>query len=106
MEIHTTIDQFFRIEKGNGNGKVTYGKDKTKLTEDKLGDGTAFVIPMNTWHNIINIDEKEPLKLYTIYAPPNHADKLIQQNKPMEGGKYYQKYCKYKNKYSKSKITQ
>lgn len=103
MEIHPNTDQFIRIEKGTG--KLIHGKDKDNLTEEKLEDGTAMIIPMNTWHNVINVDDKEPLKLYTVYSPPQHTDKLVQKDKPIEGGGFYHKYLKYKNKYIKTKRT-
>jgi len=105
LEMHDNLDQFFCVEKGKG--KVLYGDTKDSLTEKDLEDGTAFIIPIGTWHNIINVSDKEALKLYTIYAPPNHPADRIQENNPidMDGGskKYYNKYMKYKTKYIKSK---
>lgn len=98
MERHTDADQFIRVEKGAG--KAITGKDLNNLSEDHLVDGSAVLIPANTWHNIINTSNNEDLKVYTIYAPAQHPDKLVQKDKPlMQDGGYYDKYIKYKNKY-------
>lgn len=70
MEMHKNITQFFRIEKGHGIVIV-----KPAVAENKrynLRDGDSIVIPPATKHNIINTSSTEDLKLYTIYAPPNH----------------------------------
>lgn len=72
-EIHT-LDQFIRIEKGVGMA-VLDG------VEHDLSDNFAVVIPAGTKHNIINISETEDMKLYTIYAPPEHQDKVIRTTK-------------------------
>jgi len=66
-EVHDTLDQFFRFEKGKGK-VVVEGK------ESEITDGFAVVIPAGTKHNIINTSQSDSLKLYTIYSPPNHAD--------------------------------
>jgi len=66
-EVHDTLDQFFRFEKGKGK-VVIEGK------ESEITDGFAVVIPAGTNHNIINTSQTDLLKLYTIYSPPNHAD--------------------------------
>jgi mannose-6-phosphate isomerase-like protein (cupin superfamily) len=65
MEFHSDISQFIRVEKGNGLAIVN-GKSY------QLSDGVYIVIPPYTWHNIINTSEKDALKLYTIYSPPEH----------------------------------
>ena len=75
MEIHKTHDQFFRVEQGTG--KIVLNKKVYKIK-----DGTAFVIPVGTEHDIINTSKKNPLKLYTIYSPPNHPIGTIHKNKP------------------------
>jgi mannose-6-phosphate isomerase-like protein (cupin superfamily) len=74
MEVHPTVDQFFRIEKGQG--KVIMNGE-----EHEIKDGTAIVIPAGTQHNVINTSSTEALKLYTIYSPPNHPDKKIHKTK-------------------------
>lgn len=74
METHNNVDQFFRIEAGIGRA-VLNGK------EYNLEDGSAVVVPAGTEHNIINSSKSEPLKLYTIYSPPNHPHGTINKDK-------------------------
>ncbi|MHB0832782.1 cupin domain-containing protein [Bacillus licheniformis] len=70
LEIHPNVDQFLRIEQGRGIVKM--GKSKENLNfQRNVYDDTAIVIPAGTWHNLINTGNT-PLKLYSIYAPPNH----------------------------------
>lgn len=74
-EVHQNVDQFFRIEQGEAvfvfNGSE---KHKTK-------DGDAVIVPAGTYHNVINMSKTAPVKLYTIYSPPNHPDKTIHKTK-------------------------
>lgn len=63
-EIHNTVDQFFRIEKGTGIVRI-----KDKIYKIKSGD--AILIPRGTLHNIINTGTV-PLKLYTLYSSKMH----------------------------------
>ena len=74
MEAHKEVDQFFRVEAGIGRA-ILNGK------EYDLEDGSAVVIPAGTEHNIINRSKSEPLKVYTIYSPPNHPDGTIYKDK-------------------------
>jgi mannose-6-phosphate isomerase-like protein (cupin superfamily) len=74
METHKNVDQFFRVEAGIGQA-ILNGK------EYNLEDGSAVVIPAGTEHNIINRSKSEPLKVYTIYSPPNHPDGTIHKDK-------------------------
>ncbi|KML30934.1 cupin domain-containing protein [Priestia aryabhattai] len=70
LEIHPNVDQFLRIEQGQG--VVQMGKSKNNLTfKRKVYDDDAIFIPAGTWHDVTNIGTT-PLKLYSIYAPPNH----------------------------------
>jgi mannose-6-phosphate isomerase-like protein (cupin superfamily) len=70
LEMHSDVDQFLRIEQGQGI--VRMGKTKDNLNfERNVYDDSAIVIPAGTWHNLINTGNV-PLKLYSIYAPPNH----------------------------------
>lgn len=70
LEIHPHVDQCIRIEKGRGLAEM--GNDRHSLTlRQYVGDGTAIFVPAGVWHNVRNIGT-QPLKLYSIYAPPNH----------------------------------
>lgn len=72
-EIHG-LDQFLRFEEGEGKA-VLNGE------EFSVSDGFAVVIPAGVKHNIINTSIDKPLKLYTIYSPPNHQDGTVHQTK-------------------------
>jgi mannose-6-phosphate isomerase-like protein (cupin superfamily) len=74
LETHDDVDQFFRVEAGTGVAIL-------EGVEHKLEDGTALVIPAGTKHNIVNRSRTEPLKLYTIYSPPNHPDGTTHKTK-------------------------
>ena len=67
-EVHK-LDQFFRIEEGSG--EVVLDGVRTAIRE-----GFAVIVPAWTTHNIINTGNAS-LKLYTIYAPPNHRDGVV-----------------------------
>ncbi|MDQ1147701.1 mannose-6-phosphate isomerase-like protein (cupin superfamily) [Bacillus sp. SORGH_AS 510] len=70
LEIHPNVDQFLRIEQGQGI--VQMGNSKENLTFARnVYDDSAIMIPAGTWHNLTNTGNT-PLKLYSIYAPPNH----------------------------------
>lgn len=77
MEVHEHVDQFFRIEEGEGIAIVN-GQQM------ELRNGIGLLVPAGAQHNIINTSATESLKLYTIYAPPNHPANTLQQNKPIE----------------------
>ena len=74
MEVHHDVDQFFRIEDGEGMLLID-GVEKT------FGDDFAFVVPAGSEHNITNTSGSEPLKLYTIYSPANHPDGTVHATK-------------------------
>lgn len=79
LEIHPDRDQFIRIE--DGRGLVKMGDEKDKLDFQRRVDGNfAFVIPAGTWHNLINTGYR-PLKLYSIYAPPQHPPGTVHKTK-------------------------
>lgn len=67
-EVHT-LDQFFRVEEGTG--EVILDGARTAIQA-----GFAVIVPAGAKHNIINTGSV-PLKLYTIYAPPNHRDGVV-----------------------------
>lgn len=70
LEIHPNLDQFIRIEEGQGLVKMGDKKDFLEFQE-KVYDDYAFIIPAGKWHNLMNTGNK-PIKLYSIYAPPQH----------------------------------
>lgn len=72
-EVHGQ-DQFLRIEEGEGKAIID-GEEHT------LSDGYAVVVPAGAKHNIVNTSESEPLKLYSLYAPPHHADGTVHVTK-------------------------
>lgn len=74
MEVHQTVDQFFRVEAGEG--KVIMNGE-----ESPVKDGDAILVPAGTIHNLINTSSAKPLKLYTIYSPPNHKDGIVHKTK-------------------------
>ncbi|MDF2036607.1 cupin domain-containing protein [Cytobacillus oceanisediminis] len=79
LEIHPELDQFLRIE--DGEGIVQMGDSKDRLDfQRKVADDFAIIIPAGKYHNIINTGSK-PLKLYSIYAPPQHPFGTVHQTK-------------------------
>lgn len=73
-ETHANVDQFFRIEQGEG--KVILNGE-----EHVFSEGFAIVVPAGTTHNVINTSTDKKLKLYTIYSPANHRDGTIHKTK-------------------------
>jgi mannose-6-phosphate isomerase-like protein (cupin superfamily) len=74
LETHHDIDQFLRIEAGEGKAFLNGA-------EHPLKDGTAVVVPAGTEHNVVNTSATEPLKLYTIYSPPEHPAGTVHKTK-------------------------
>ncbi len=81
LEIHPHLDQFIRIEEGQG--LVQMGDTQCNLNFQRyVYDDFAFFIPAGKWHNLINTGNM-PLKLYSIYAPPQHPHGTVHQTKAM-----------------------
>lgn len=79
LEVHPNVDQFLRIE--SGQGVVQMGDSKENLYfKQPIYDDYAIFVPAGTWHNITNTGN-EPLKLYSIYSPPNHPWGTVHQTK-------------------------
>jgi mannose-6-phosphate isomerase-like protein (cupin superfamily) len=74
MEVHDEIDQFLRIEAGTGKA-ILDGK------EYFLKDGSAIVVPAGVEHNFINTSKNQPMKLYSIYTPPEHPHGTVHATK-------------------------
>jgi mannose-6-phosphate isomerase-like protein (cupin superfamily) len=72
LEFHH-LDQFIRVESGDG-------KSILDGVESSLTDGSAVIVPAGVEHNIVNTGDT-PMKLYTVYGPPNHKDGTIHTTK-------------------------
>lgn len=72
-EVHQ-LDQFIRCEQGNGKA-ILDG------VEHAVSNGVAVLVPAGAKHNIINTSSIEAMKLYTVYAPPNHRDGVVHKTK-------------------------
>ncbi|AOV09076.1 cupin [Sporosarcina ureilytica] len=79
LEMHSNLDQFLRVEEGNG--VVRMGSTQNNLDFVRyIEDDSAILIPAGTWHNITNTGNT-PLKLYSIYAPPEHPRGTVHTTK-------------------------
>ncbi len=79
LENHPEHDQFIRIEQGQG--LVMMGQSRENLHfQRRVGGGYAVFIPAGTWHNLINTGNI-PIKLYSIYAPPQHPRGTVHRTK-------------------------
>jgi mannose-6-phosphate isomerase-like protein (cupin superfamily) len=74
MEVHKESDQFFRFESGTGKCIVDD-------TEYLIKEGDVVIVPLGARHNVINTSSSADLKMYTIYAKPNHRDGIIRKTK-------------------------
>ena len=72
-EVHAGHDQFFRIEAGQGEVRIDGVRHAVKADD-------AVIVPGGALHNVINTGS-EPLKLYTLYAPPEHRDGVVHPRK-------------------------
>ena len=79
VEMHSDVDQLIRIE--SGRAKVYMGSCPRSLQEQACVEaGDAILIPAGTWHNIVNAGRR-PLKLYSVYAPPQHPVGTVHRTK-------------------------
>lgn len=78
LEVHEDHDQFLRIEQGLAT--VLMGDSEESLDSWDAGDDFAIFVPAGKWHNIVNTGD-EPLKLYSIYSPPEHAHGTVHVTK-------------------------
>ena len=72
-EVHEDGDQFFRVEEGSGEVLID-GKTH------EIEDDDAIIVPAGARHNVRNTGDT-PLKLYTLYAPPEHRDGVVHRDK-------------------------
>ena len=81
LEVHEGHDQFFRIE--DGKGEVVIDGTTTKIEDDD-----AVIVPAGAEHNVINTGN-EPLRLYTIYSPPEHREGVLHPTKADETEEHF-----------------
>ena len=74
LETHKDRDQFFRFEEGEGKVFIDG-------IEHAVKDGDAIIVPAGAQHNVVNTSKNLELKLYTIYSPPEHLDKVVHHTK-------------------------
>lgn len=79
LELHPDVDQFIRIEQGQGLVIMGDRRDGPYY-QQRVGDNYAIFIPAGKWHNLINTG-CVPLKLYSIYAPPEHPHGTVHKTK-------------------------
>lgn len=78
LEVHDDHDQFLRIEQGSAT--VSMGPTETDLETWPADDNFGIFVPAGMWHNVVN-SGTETLKLYSIYAPPEHAHGTVHTTK-------------------------
>ena len=78
-ERHPETDQFLRIEEGQARVELSEREDEVDESHD-VSDDWAIVVPAGIWHNVINTGSGE-LKLYSLYAPPEHPDRTVHRTK-------------------------
>lgn len=79
LEVHPELDQFIRIEEGQGIVRMGDSRDNLDF-QRRVSDDYAFIIPAGKWHNLINTGST-PIKLYSIYAPPQHPHGTVHKTK-------------------------
>jgi len=79
LEVHPNVDQFIRIEQGHGLVQMGERKDRLDF-ERRVSEDDAIMIPAGTWHNVTNTG-RVPLKLYSVYAPPEHPFGTVHRTK-------------------------
>jgi mannose-6-phosphate isomerase-like protein (cupin superfamily) len=79
LEVHPELDQFIRIEEGQGLTQMGDTKETLDFQKNVYADDAIF-IPAGKWHNLINTGY-QPLKLYSIYAPPEHPWGTVHKTK-------------------------
>jgi mannose-6-phosphate isomerase-like protein (cupin superfamily) len=75
LEVHHGVEQFLRIESGQGLCQMGPSEDKLDF-EAEVGADQAIFVPAGVWHNVTNTGD-EPLKLYTIYGGPDHLSGTV-----------------------------
>jgi mannose-6-phosphate isomerase-like protein (cupin superfamily) len=79
LEVHPHGDQFLRVERGRA--RVQMGPTEDDLPFDReVGDDWVILVPAGSWHNVTNLGDG-PLKVYALYAPPEHAHGTVHPSK-------------------------
>jgi mannose-6-phosphate isomerase-like protein (cupin superfamily) len=78
-EVHDGHDQFLRIESGPARVELGGSEGAPEETHD-VADDWAVIVPAGVWHNVVNTGSA-PLKLYSLYAPPEHPDGAVHRTK-------------------------
>lgn len=79
LEMHDDRDQFLRVE--SGMARVQMGPERDDLRFDReIEDDWVILVPAGSWHNVTNLGD-EPLKLYSLYAPPEHPKGTVHKTK-------------------------
>ncbi|NED94740.1 cupin domain-containing protein [Phytoactinopolyspora alkaliphila] len=79
LEMHDDRDQFLRLEAGRARVQMGPAKDDLSFDREVEADW-VILVPASSWHNVTNIGD-EPLKLYSLYAPPEHPKDTLHQTK-------------------------
>ncbi|WP_090711743.1 cupin domain-containing protein [Paenibacillus typhae] len=79
LEVHPNTDQFIRIEQGQGLVQMGDRRDQLNFQVTAKADD-AILIPAGKWHNLTNLGNV-PLKVYVIYAPPEHPHGTVHKTK-------------------------
>ncbi|MHA6260754.1 cupin domain-containing protein [Sporosarcina sp. CAU 1771] len=87
LEMHPNVDQFLRLEQGQGFVQMG-NRENTLDFEEYVYDDSAIIVPAGTWHNLTNTGDI-PLKLYSIYAPPEHPFGTIHNTKDDEQSNHH-----------------
>jgi len=80
-EVHEGHDQFFRIEEGKG--RIDIDDNSYNVQDDD-----AMIVPAGAWHNVVNTGTA-PLRLYTLYSPPEHRDGVLHPTKADEKEEHF-----------------
>lgn len=80
-EVHEGHDQFFRVEEGQGCISIDDNEYDVK-------DDDAMIVPAGAWHNVVNTGTT-PLRLYTLYGPPEHRDGVLHPTKADEKEEHF-----------------
>jgi len=79
LEMHPEVDQMVGVVEGRGLSRMGPSRDYLNITR-QLAPGYAVFVPAGTWHDLVNTGGR-PLKLFSVYAPPNHPRGTVQRTK-------------------------